>query len=110
MVGGRAANAMAGLRPHRKLLCQLVAIPVLDAAPTRPDCGGGMLSVRLPPTLLSRKERGHARRIDHPASSYFPGRLSHSHGDSLGAAILQRDSLDGGGAQKFGASSTGAVE
>src|SRR5258706_88204 len=67
MVCRRAAHAMASLGPHRKFLRQFPAVPILDAAPTRPDRRRWMFGIGLPPTLLARKQSREAGSIHDPA-------------------------------------------
>ena len=92
MVGGRVTCCVNSARPCRIFLGQFTAVPVLHAVPSRPCSRRRMFGVRFPPTLLTGKNRSHARCVNNPARTNRPGAFTITKCDRLllPAAVVHR--------------------
>jgi hypothetical protein len=110
VIGGGVPDAMAGGSPFGKAPGEVQVVPVLDAAPTGPASGGGVVGVGAEPTLLAGDERGEAARVDDPAGGECFGAACGFDGDALSSAWGELDVAGFGGAEEVGTGDNGAAK
>lgn len=101
---------MAGGSPFGEAAGKVEVVPILDAAPTGPAGGGGVVGVRAEPTLLAGDEGSEAARVDDPSGGERLGAVCGFDGDPLDSSRGELDISGFGRAEELGAGVGGATQ